>query len=675
MINIIKNFGLFFCKVICVLGVIAVTGWTIMEVSGAKVRFGSASLEDTLTGGVSIGSGRLYVWDSARISGVDLEDGQVKAPNGIGFSDPNSTFIDDDGNDLRYIVPNNGKHYLMSGAKEIASYDSNRVTFNTPIELGGRLINLSSLSDSTKFDSVKYVSPKFTGNVNPYFSTITNALNSAGAGTLIIIMPGVYDEGNLTGKDSVHFELQNGVIWKYTANTANSIMSFGNIYSIISGKGIFIRSSTNSSETIFNASSSTSNIHIQALELRINQGVGITGNGRMVIKTSLLVNTGANLNDYCLTSNSNGRIFFHADSVCALGGKSIVNTGGFNHIEVKSIFGGIYNSGSEGSQYVYADFIKRGYGVISNGNGGKQYIYAQEIEATTPDGLSVTPIINSNQTGTEQYITAQKIYSDVPYYTVPMIVLHGFQVIKADYIYSYSTVINGQSAIYNNSFVEANRIECLNDTGHCVRIASAIMNVHIKAGQIIGGSQPSGQGSYSTINVSFGTLTLEVQDSIRAKRNGYSAIELSSGGRLYCQAGYITADSGYACILNGTGGSLIEAFEISNKSVNNIATVISINSASGTHTIRNSRIIGRGWYDSGTAETYVVAVITANSIFWNCIFNNTDLLASSGNIFYLPSGSTDIRLYGFNAGNVPIDNGSQLVIPLVGTYTEDASAQ
>lgn len=140
MINIIKNFGLFFCKVICVLGIITITGWTIMEVSGAKVRFGSASLEDTLTGGVSIGSGRLYAWDSARISGVDLEDGQVKAPNGIGFSDPNSTFIDDDGVDLRYIVPNNGKHYLMAGGNEIATFDSNKFTFNKPVTYGSNAI-------------------------------------------------------------------------------------------------------------------------------------------------------------------------------------------------------------------------------------------------------------------------------------------------------------------------------------------------------------------------------------------------------------------------------------------------------------------------------------------------------------------------------------------------------
>lgn len=62
--KIIKSFGLFFCKVVCVLGMVAVLGWTIMEVSGARIRFGSAYLEDTLTGGVSIGSGRFYAWDS-----------------------------------------------------------------------------------------------------------------------------------------------------------------------------------------------------------------------------------------------------------------------------------------------------------------------------------------------------------------------------------------------------------------------------------------------------------------------------------------------------------------------------------------------------------------------------------------------------------------------------------
>lgn len=134
--NKIKNFGLFFCKVVCVIGIITAIGWTVAEVTGARVRFGSAYLEDTLTGGVSIGSGRLYAWDSARISGVDIADGQVKVPNGIGFTDPNLIFIDDDGNDLRYIVGNTGLQYFMTGSREVMIIDSNKITLNRPIVYG-----------------------------------------------------------------------------------------------------------------------------------------------------------------------------------------------------------------------------------------------------------------------------------------------------------------------------------------------------------------------------------------------------------------------------------------------------------------------------------------------------------------------------------------------------------
>lgn len=105
-----------------------------------RLRFGNVILQDTLNGGIAPVTGRIYAWDSASIGGVNIQNGQIKAPNGIGFADPNLISIDDNGFDLKYILPNNGTHSFMSGATEVMVVDSNKITFNKPVNFGSNAI-------------------------------------------------------------------------------------------------------------------------------------------------------------------------------------------------------------------------------------------------------------------------------------------------------------------------------------------------------------------------------------------------------------------------------------------------------------------------------------------------------------------------------------------------------
>lgn len=103
----------------------------------ARFRFGNVILLDTLTGSLKVQSGGIYTDDTIYTTGGGHFGLMTGFPAGIMFTS-DATYIDDDGNDLRYNVTGTGQHIFSSnGTGEVALLDTldglkalREITFN-----------------------------------------------------------------------------------------------------------------------------------------------------------------------------------------------------------------------------------------------------------------------------------------------------------------------------------------------------------------------------------------------------------------------------------------------------------------------------------------------------------------------------------------------------------------
>jgi len=96
-------------------------------------------------------------------------------------------------------------------------------------------------------DSVKFVSAKFLGDsITSTFATVQSAINNSGAGSLIYVYPGVYDEAD-TGKTGVDIYLTAGAILAYSG-TAPTFYADG-VTCSINGEGTLSQSNETGSNT------------------------------------------------------------------------------------------------------------------------------------------------------------------------------------------------------------------------------------------------------------------------------------------------------------------------------------------------------------------------------------------------------------------------------------------
>lgn len=668
----------------------------------------------------------------------------------------------------------------VSGCFRDAKSQNKRIPVNVitgldSFQIGGRYMQLGDLSDSTKFDSVKYVSPKFTQNVNPFFATITAALNNAGSGTLIIVYPGTYTEG-ITGKNFVAIHCFDGVtVTRTRALTSTPLISNGaGVFFAITGAGTFI----DSGEVIQSSFSLNGNIVFEAKSVVVNDSASFLMNGNVIgnIKSfsslqrdnpdnarALLRSAGGISNVlidsfYCnplrdigiqvssgfqqirvnksinrVIECTGGRQYITAhliDSVIKISSSGVIQGVQANRIEDDmrceagiqiinglQINGGAYINSSGQEQYIYTSYLngvvnssagtvyvdaEKGIGgaitntanqIIKTGTlfstvlntSGNQTIVANNFKnlvtcgggnqnitsydsITTNSTASVTTIICSGGIQTINGNVIAQIHPIVSHAAAPITLSGGIMYLSANVITGYATVINiTGGTLYANKI---NYLKNLNDSGHCIRQAGGTS--YINAIDVSGSFQPSGQGSYSTFNIISGYCNLHIQDSLIALGNAYSCIEVTGTGGLDVFANVIIADSGYACLLQGTGGGTVTANNIINKATDS-GTVIDVNSASGTWTVKNAKITGRGTAIAG--ETFIVSLTTDNAIFWNCVFVNSDFLSGLDAYTFYSASNRDIRIYGIANGNVAIDNGVVIVTPVVGSFAVDAQVQ
>lgn len=94
------------------------------SLQGERFTFGGVTLKDTLSGSVKIISGGIYLdgTDSINIAGMVLNSSSLRdVTGGVHFVD-NITYIDDDGDDLRYTTGSNGTHIFNDDVKTDSSY-------------------------------------------------------------------------------------------------------------------------------------------------------------------------------------------------------------------------------------------------------------------------------------------------------------------------------------------------------------------------------------------------------------------------------------------------------------------------------------------------------------------------------------------------------------------------
>lgn len=539
-------------------------------------------------------------------------------------------------------------------------------------QIGGRYMQLGDLSDSTKFDSVKYVSPKFAGiNVSPFFATITAALNNAGSNTLIIVYAGTYDE-QIKAKNNVKVYAMDGVNLTYTADNSNALVtdSGSAVTFSITGFANFSRTSSDVQATILHTSHADTKVFFEGRDLLSTvSGAGanwviFNSGAEQYIKINKLTTAGG-INNRAIYNQSSGlqtiQIF---DSVKTENGYAFYSVSGLQEVDAGFIVGGIRNATGDGTQIVNAKTIAASTNNFIWCTGPLQIINADIIDASI---ISQTAPITV--TAGECHLNANIIKSDAYRYGSSILgaFTGGIVYLNANKVYAPCTVIQNTGATL---YGEVDYLYCSNDTGHCIRqtAGTSYMNV----ADMSGSNQPVGQGSYSTFNIIGGYCNLHVTDSLIARGNAYSCIEVTSTATFDCIANVIIADSGYACLLQGTGGGTVIANNIVNKATDT-STVIDVNSASGTWTVKDAKITGRGTRISG--EQFIVSLTTNNSIWWNCVFVNSDFHSGLDAFTFYSASNRDIRIYGVANGNVAIDNAVVIVTPIVGSFSVDAQVQ
>jgi len=111
---------------------------------------------------------------------------------------------------------------------------NNKVQTDT-LSMNGQKLILNDIL--LKPDSIKYVSAKYANDSNRFtFSTIQSAINNSGAGTLIYVYPGLYNEAD-TGKNGVNIYLSEGAILCYSSNEIPTLVLSG-VTCTISGEGL-----------------------------------------------------------------------------------------------------------------------------------------------------------------------------------------------------------------------------------------------------------------------------------------------------------------------------------------------------------------------------------------------------------------------------------------------------
>lgn len=564
----------------------------------------------------------------------------------------------------------------VSGCFRDAKSQNKRIPVNVitgldSFQIGGRYMQLGDLSDSTKFDSVKYVSPKFTQNVNPFFATITQALNNAGSGTLIMVYPGTYDE-QIKAKNNVKIYAFEGVNFTYTADNSNALCTDSAVAVNFSIRGFanFTRVSSDAQATILHTSNPDTKVFFEGVSLLSTvSGAGANWvlynfGGEQYIKIDKLLTDGGINTRAVFNDNGGLQLVEVTDSIKTANGYAFYTTSGLQSIKANYILGGVRNASGSGTQIVNGNYIIATTNSFIWNAGTLQVINASIIDASI---ISQTAPITVT-TG-EVHITASVIKSDA--YRYGSSLLGGFSggiiYLKADVMYAPCTVIQNTGATL---YADIKYLYNSNDTGHCVRQTAGTSYFNVT--DMMGSNQPTGQGSYSTFNIIGGYANLHVTDSLIARGNGYACLEITGTGGLDVTANVIIADSGYACLLQGTGGGTVTANNIINKATDS-GTVIDVNSASGTWTVKNAKITGRGTAIAG--ETFIVSLTTDNAIFWNCVFVNSDFLSGLDAYTFYSASNRDIRIYGIANGNVAIDNGVVIVTPVVGSFAVDAQVQ